>query len=395
VTPIGQSPLPTELTLALPTASSTEPAATPTIIGENVIALPDPELFQWKLLLSGLNTPVGAVNAGDGSGRLFIIEQEGVIRILQNGELLRNPFLDIQEKVECCSEKGLLGLAFHPHYPENGYFYINYTELRDGDLYSVIARYSTSSDPNQADPDSEVRLIELQQPYENHNGGSLVFGPDGYLYAGLGDGGNAGDPQGYGQSLQTLLGKILRIDVDGGDPYQIPGDNPFINGGGQPEIWLYGLRNPWRFSFDRLTGDMYIGDVGQGRWEEVHYIPAGNPGGGNLGWNYFEGMHPFEDTPPAGMTFIEPVAEYAHNPDYSITGGYVYRGPSLPELYGVYIYGDFRSGFVRGLLQLEDGNWQNEVLFTTGALISSFGEDEAGEIYLVDYQGDLFRLESK
>ncbi len=240
-------------------------------------------------MIGGLDKPEGLVNAGDGSGRLFIIEQGGLVRILKDGELLPTPFLDLTQKVICCGERGLLGLVFHPKYAENGYFYVDYTENVDNQLYTVVARYNVSaSDPNQADPGSEVRLLRIEQPYNNHNGGEVQFGPDGYLYIGMGDGGSVGDPYGNGQSLQTLLGKILRIDVDNTQPYAIPADNPFANGGGLWEIWAYGLRNPWRFSFDKLTGDLYIGDVGQDQWEEIDFLPGGSPGGENFGWNYYE-----------------------------------------------------------------------------------------------------------
>ena len=241
---------------------------------------------------------------------------------------------------------------------------------------------------------SEQRLLYVPQPYPNHNGGHLEFGPDGSLYIGLGDGGSAGDPQGNAQNLQTWLGKLLRIDVDNGDPYAIPVDNPYAGGGGLAEIWVSGLRNPWRFSFDRLSGDLYIGDVGQGEWEEIDHLPAGEPGGANFGWDYYAGNHPYEGTPPPGVEFVFPVAEYPHGPDISVTGGYVYRGAALPDWNGVSLYGHYGSGRVRGLVRLEDGSWENEILFELEALISSLGEDEAGELYLTDYSGRLLRFES-
>jgi glucose/arabinose dehydrogenase len=238
-----------------------------------------------------------------------------------------------------------------------------------------------------------MRLLSVDQPFANHNGGVVAFGPDGYLYLGLGDGGSGGDPQGNAQSLDTLLGKILRLDVDAGDPYVIPPDNPFADVGGRPEIWAYGLRNPWRFSFDRLNGDLYIGDVGQNAWEEIDFLPAGHPGGANFGWDYREGAHPFEGTPPAGLELIDPVVEYSlSGANCAVTGGYVYRGQNLPDFHGVYLYGDFCSGVVWGLLRLPDGSWQNAALFETGANITSFGQDEAGEIYLVDRQGSIYHL---
>jgi len=345
------------------------------------------------MVVSGLEKPEGLDNAGDGSGRMFIVEQGGLILILKDGELLATPFLDLTQKVSCCGERGLLGLAFHPKYAENGYLYLDYTETESNQLYTVIARYSVSAnDPNQADPSSELRLLRIEQPYQNHNGGEVQFGPDGCLYIGMGDGGSEGDPLGNGQSLQTLLGKILRIDVDHSQPYAIPIDNPFAAGGGLWEIWAYGFRNPWRFSFDKLTGDLYIGDVGQDAWEEIDFLPIGSPGGENFGWNYYEGTHPYRGSPPAGAEFVMPVTEYGHDVGDSVSGGYVYRGINLPAWQGVYLYGDYGSGRVWGLLHLSDGNWQNSLMFETGTNISSFGVDEDGEIYLVDYSGSILML---
>ncbi len=396
-------PSPTALPITRPTITATieitqsitttmvAPTATPAPV--TVTTLPDPSAYSWQEVVSGLDKPEGLVNAGDGSGRLFIIEQGGLVRILKDGALLSTPFLDLTQKVDCCGERGLLGLVFHPKFPENGYFYVNYTEKVSDKLYTVIARFSVSPlDPNQADPGSEMRMLHIEQPFQNHNGGELQFGPDGYLYIGMGDGGSFGDPLGNGQSLETLLGKILRIDVDIAEPYAIPPENPYVNGGGLWEVWLQGVRNPWRFSFDRLTGDLYIGDVGQDAWEEIDFLPAGSPGGGNLGWNYFEGTHPYRGSPPLDAEFIMPVAEYSHDVGNSVTGGYVYRGKDLPAWLGVYLYGDFSSGRVWGLLHLPDDAWQNTLMFETGTNISSFGVDENGEIYLVDYRGSILIL---
>lgn len=386
--PASEAPATTTESPVTPTLAPTE---TPTS-GE-VSALPDPSNYTWQLVVDGLDRPVGLFNADDGSGRLFVLEQPGTIRIIKDGEVLPTPFLNIVDEVGSGgSEQGLLGLAFHPNYTENGHFYVNYTDHNGN---TVIARFNVSDNPDQADPASEVQLLGVEQPFANHNGGMLAFGPDGYLYLGLGDGGSAGDPFGNAQSLDTLLGKILRIDVDAGDPYGIPPDNPYANGGGRPEIWAYGLRNPWRFSFDRLTNDLYIGDVGQNQWEEIDFLPAGSPGGANFGWNYREGLHPYEGSPPAGLNLIDPVAEYDHSQGCSVTGGYVYRGPDLPDWSGVYLYGDYCSGLVWGLLHLPDGSWQNARLFESGARITSFGQDQAGEIYLVDHQGRIYRLAGK
>lgn len=365
----------------LPTDTAT-PSPVPT---EAVTDFPNPESYQWEVVASGFVRPLDIQNAGDGSGRLFIVEQAGVIRILQNDALVETPFLDISERVDDGgNEQGLLGLAFHPDFAQNGFFYVNYTEAGGN---TVIARFTASG--NVADPNSEVRLLGVSQPFPNHNGGGLAFGPDGYLYIALGDGGSGGDPQGNGQNRNTLLGKILRIDVNSGNPYAIPADNPFGS-----EVFHYGLRNPFRFSFDALTGDLWIGDVGQGAWEEIDFLPAGTPGGINFGWNRFEGMHDYTagDIP---ADYRLPLFEYGHDQGCSVTGGYVYRG-AMPEWQGVYFYGDFCSGKVWGALRRMISADAEEsistVLFETGAQITSFGVDEAGEIYLADRNGNTLRL---
>ena len=255
---------------------------------------------------------------------------------------------------------------------------------------------SRRDNPDLADTSSELDILRVDQPYNNHKGGQLAFGPDGYLYIGLGDGGSEGDPQLNGQNLRTLLGKLLRIDVNHGANYAIPADNPFVKGGGLPEIWAYGLRNPWRFSFDRLTGDLYIADVGQDAWEEIDFVPAGNLGGLNFGWSFYEGMHPYKGQPPANASITMPVTEYSHADGCAVTGGYVYRGAALPEWQGVYFYGDYCSGNIWGLRLANGSAAQAKILFTTRAQITTFGVDEAGEIYLADYgSGELLRLEKK
>jgi len=260
-----------------------------------------------------------------------------------------------------------------------------------------ISRFQVSSDdPDRGDPTSEELLLKVDQPYRNHNGGGLAFGPDGFLYIGLGDGGSADDPLGNGQSLETHLGKMLRIDVDNGDPYVIPAGNPFIDGGGKPEIWAYGLRNPWRFSYERLTGDLWIADVGQNQWEEVNFLPAGMTGGINFGWNFREGAHSFEGEPPEGLTLLDPVFEYQHGYGCSVTGGYVYRGKSLPEFTGVYLVADFCNGRIWGVIPQSGGGWEWQSLFETGWNISSFGQDDDGELYLADMtNGVIYRLDRK
>ncbi|MBV6391534.1 MAG: hypothetical protein KPEEDBHJ_00742 [Anaerolineales bacterium] len=357
----------------------------PTAIPPGASQFPDPNGFAWMPIASGLERPVDVQSAHDGSGRLFIIEKYGTIRIVENGTLLDAPFLNISARVDDSgNEMGLLGLAFHPDYESNGYFYVNYTGDRG---HTRISRFQAEG--NSADPDSEQVLMVVEQPYENHNGGAVVFGPDGYLYLGLGDGGSGGDPHGNGQNTEVLLGKILRIDINNGDPYSIPADNPFGN-----EIWAYGLRNPWRFSFDRASGDLWIGDVGQGEWEEIDYLPAGSPGGANFGWSVMEAAHAFNGEQQTGM--ILPVAEYSHSNPYSgcsVTGGHVYRG-SMPEWNGIYLYGDYCEGTVWGLIQL-NGQWQSQSLFESGVTITSFGEDENGELYLASDNGKVYILARK
>lgn len=359
----------------------------------SVTDLPDAGGFEWRPVVEGLDRPIGVANAGDGSGRLFVLEQAGEVRVIKGGVLLAEPFLDIRDRVGSNgSERGLLGIAFHPDYRSNGYFYVNYTDLSGN---TVIACFQADPAADKADPGSEKELLHVKQPFANHNGGEMVFSPDGYLYLGLGDGGSQGDPFGNGQSVQTLLGKILRIDVDHGDPYAIPADNPFANGGGRPEIWAYGLRNPWRFSFDQATADLYIADVGQNQWEEIDFLPAGSPGGANFGWSYREGKHPYKGTPPADLKLTDPVFEYSHAEGCAVIGGEVYRGRELAAWEGVYVFGDFCSGRIWGLLHKPDGSWQSARLFDSGISITSFGLSEDGELYLTDYAGRVDKLVAK
>jgi len=384
--------VPTAEPTAAPSTASTE-APVPTQLSTlaDAKALPDPNGFGWKQVAGGLDSPIGLATARDGSGRLFVLEKPGRIRIIQGGQLLPDPFLDNTDRVGSGgSEQGLLGLAFDPQYTHNGYFYVNYTD-QNGD--TSISRFQVTGDPNRADPGSEKVLLRQAQPFPNHNGGEVTFGPDGMLYLGLGDGGSAGDPHGNGQNTNTWLGKILRIDVSKGDPYAIPPGNPFVSGGGKAEVWAYGLRNPWRFSFDRKTGDLYIADVGQDLWEEVDFLPAGSGAGTNFGWAFREGKHRFKGAPPASANLVDPVAEYSHaDGGCSVTGGFVYRGAALPEWQGVYLYGDYCSGKIWGLLRKGD-QWSNQMLYDSDFSITSFGEDEAGEVYLVDYSGGIYRLE--
>ena len=401
--PASPSPVAPDQTVITPlpaTASpdAVVPSATPQNPPQTVDRLPNPSGYTWQPVIQGLDSPVALIDPGDDSGRLFIVQQSGVIRIWQDDQVLPEPFLDISSQVTFGGERGLLGLDFHPDFPLNNAFFINYTDEAGN---TVIARYEVSLDnPDLANPDSAQVLFHIDQPYQNHNGGEVLFGPDGYLYLGLGDGGSAGDPHNNAQSLNTLLGKILRVDVDSGDPYAIPPDNPFASGQGMPEIWAYGLRNPWRFSFDSATGDLYIGDVGQNQWEEIDYVPAGSPAGMNFGWNYFEGTHPYSrNRPPADLAFVMPIAEYSHQEGCSVTGGVVYRGQDLPEWQGVYLYADYCSGSVWGLLRQEssDGQiqWLNDKLFENTGRITSFGTDARGEVYMLAYDGTIYRLAAK
>jgi glucose/arabinose dehydrogenase len=335
----------------------------------------------------GLTQPVQVADAGDGSGTLYVVEQGGRIQTIRNGTLGAAPFLDISARVLAGGERGLLGLAFPPGFAAKGYFYVNYT--RGGDGATVVARYRVTQDPDVADPSSEEILLVITQPFSNHNGGQIAFGPDGFLYIGMGDGGSGGDPQGNAQNPAALLGKMLRIDVEGGAiPYGVPPGNPFVGRTGfRGEIWALGLRNPWRFSFDRGTGDLYLGDVGQGSFEEVDFQPASSTGGENYGWNILEGNSCLGGAACNASDFVPPVAVYDHSlGNCSITGGTVYRGDAYPRMQGIYFYGDFCSGQVFGLSR-NGSAWENSLLLDAPFQISSFGEDEAGNLYATNYSG--------
>lgn len=351
----------------------------------------EPEGVDLEEIITGLDQPVYLTHAGDGSGRLFIVEQDGRVLVMEDPGAEPQPYLDLRAKVRARGEQGLLSIAFHPSFAGNGYIFASYTNT-NGD--TVIERYTANPAGNgRPDPDSAVVIITVEQPFANHNGGLIKFGPDGYLYMGLGDGGSGGDPQGHGQNPDTLLGALLRLDVDavqsGGS--LAPPDNPFVNGPGRDELWAIGLRNPWRFSFDRVTGDLYIGDVGQSAREEINFQPAGSPGGQNYGWNIYEGTKRFSNG-DAVSDVVWPVAEYETGRDgCAVTGGYVYRGDLLPQLQGVYLYGDYCSGTIWGLIY--DGEqWRNGLIMETDLRISSFGEDEAGELYVIDHNGAVYRL---
>ena len=367
-------------------------------IGSNPPPVGAPVLV-LSALVSGLTEPVGMEVPNDGTGRLFVLEQAGRIRIIQNGSLVVEPFLDLTSKVESGGEKGLLGLAFHPSFSSNGRFFVYYTQRVAAQLQSVFSEYAVSgSNPNQADAATERILLVVDQPFDNHNGGQLAFGPDGFLYIGLGDGGGAGDPFLNGQNLQALLGKVLRIDVDSafapGKQYAIPGDNPFSLPEGLPEIWAYGLRNPWRFSFDRMTGSLFVGDVGQDSFEEVDIVTKG----GNFGWNTMEGSHCYPPGSSCDSTGLVPsVMEYAHDASggESIIGGFVYRGAEIPALAGNYLFGDLTSGNIWAGSQDSSGNWSQTLVLKHNLTVSSFGQDTAGELYVLDYgNGAVLRLRS-
>lgn len=338
----------------------------------------------------GLSQPTHITHAGDGSGRLFVVEQRGRVRVIKDGALQAAPFLDITGRVSCCGEQGLLSVAFPPGYTSKGYFYVDYTDLA-GD--TIVARYRIIN-PDMADPATEEVLLKIDQPFSNHNGGQLLFGPDGYLYIGMGDGGSGGDPYNNAQNPSSLLGKILRIDVESGvKPYAIPPGNPFVGAPGyRAEIWALGLRNPWRFSFDRGTDDLFIADVGQNLYEEIDYQPASSGGGENYGWRIMEGLHCYNQNQCDKAGLVLPVAEYDHSLGCSVTGGMVYRGRDFPGIQETYLYGDFCSGKIWGLKR-EGGSWRNELLIGTAYEISTFGEDEDGELYLSDYSiGDIYRV---
>ena len=357
---------------------------------------PNATSIKLTQIASGFKRPLYVTHAADGSNRIFLVEQIGHIWILKDGARTSRPFFDISTLIspraltDSFSEQGLLGLAFHPEFQFNGAFFVNYTDLRGS---TVVARYQVDAeDPDIANVSGGEIIFQLSQPYANHNGGHIEFGPDGYLYIALGDGGSANDPLGAGQNRQLLLGSILRIDVDSDESYAIPPDNPFVgDASARDEIWAYGLRNVWRFAFDRAAGDLYMADVGQNQWEEINFQPATSAGGENYGWNVWEGKHIF-----AGGTardHVPPIYEYSHAFGCSVTGGNVYRGEAIAELEAVYLFGDWCSGRIWGAWRDQDLNWHADELMKTGLPISSFGEDESGEVYVIDYDGTLYRLD--
>lgn len=370
------------LTLAAAGIPACDGAASPTDDG------PAADSVTVEPVATGLAGPVH-LTAPPGDDRLFVVEQPGRIRVIAGGELLEAPFLDITDRVGAGGERGLLSVAFHPEYASNGRFVVDYTDTA-GD--TRIVEYTVSADPDVADTATARVILTVEQPYPNHNGGLVVFGPDGNLWIGMGDGGSAGDPLGHGQDSTTLLGALLRIDVDGGEPYAIPSDNPFASGGGAPEVWAYGLRNPWRYSFDGATGRLFIADVGQNAWEEVHVASADAPGL-NYGWNILEGSHCYgaSECDTSGLEL--PVHEYPHAEGCSITGGHVYRGSAMAGLDGHYFYGDFCDGWVRSF-RYDGADAVEHLSYDFGAIgrILSFGRDAAGELYVLTDQGTVYRL---
>ncbi len=352
---------------------------------------PGDAAIRLQEVAGGLASPL-YLTAPRSDARLFVVEQGGRIRVVENGTLLPTPFLDISDRVSSGGERGLLGLAFHPSYAANGYFYVDYTD-RGGD--TRIERFRVGADRNRADPASAKLILRVAQPFANHNGGQVAFGPDGKLYVGMGDGGSGGDPQGHGQDRATLLGDILRIDVDAGDPYAIPGDNPYAGqSASRNEIWASGVRNPWRFSFDREAGLLYVADVGQSALEEINVVPAGSAGL-NYGWNVMEGSRCYGPAQGCSRTgLVVPVLEYDHSEGCSVTGGYVYRGSRIPALRGHYFYADYCRGWIRSFRH-QGGQALDRREWAVGDVDSvlSFGEDAAGELYVLSTNGRVYRID--
>ncbi len=386
VTAPAETPAPTA---ARPSSPPTAPTAVEPPAGSEAHRNVQPAL---QMIAAGLDKPTHLTHSGDGSGTLYITEQPGRVRVWRDGQLLPTPFLDLTDRVgDRGTEQGLLSIAFSPDFAQSRRLFVNYT---DNNGNTVISGFIANADGLTADPSSEWVVMRIEQPYPNHNGGQIAFGPDGMLYIGMGDGGAAGDPQNFAQNTRSLLGKMLRIDVSqssAAQPYRVPADNPRFGDGARPEIWASGLRNPWRFSFDRATGDLFIADVGQNAFEEINFQPAGQ-GGQNYGWRFREGFAPYAGD-PGTLALTDPIHQYAHREGgCAVTGGYVYRGSALPSLVGAYLYGDFCSGLIWALRPNGSGGWQNDLLLRTPYNISSFGEDEAGELYVLDHNGAAYKL---
>jgi glucose/arabinose dehydrogenase len=350
-----------------------------------------------QTVTSGLGSPLDLEQPNDGSGRLFAVNQSGTVQIIQNGTLLPSPFLDISNLVLNSVESGLLGLTFHPGFPQNPRFYVNYVRSNAGQIQSVIAEFQVSAaNANQADPATQRILLVVNQVgnFLNHKAGQLAFGPDGFLYFGLGDGGSEGDPFANGQNTQTLLGKMMRINVDAtspGLPYAIPPDNPFVAGGGLPEIYAVGFRNPWRFSFDRSTGKLFVADVGQDSFEEIDVVQKG----GNYGWNTMEATHCFHPSTGCNMTgLLLPIVEIPHPEGEAVIGGFVYHGTAIPSMQGLYVFGDL-NGKIWSLQQQASGTFARTLLLSTQLSITSFGQDQSGELYVVSLDGRVQKIISR
>jgi glucose/arabinose dehydrogenase len=377
------------LLTSLPAACGTDAATGPP---EGTVAVGLQEVA------SGLSFPLYLTAPAGDTGRLFIVEKGGAIRIVKDGTLLPTPFLDLTGRVTTGGEQGLLGLAFDPGYAGNGRFVVHYTDVSGNTVVSLF--HVAADDPDRADPASETVVLTAEQPFTNHNGGQILFGPDGMLYIGLGDGGGEGDPGGRGQSLTDLLGAILRIDVASGTSYTVPPDNPFVGrADARPEIWSFGLRNPWRFTFDPATGDLYLADVGQDAWEEVDVVTAaaGAGRGANFGWSRTEGRHCYADPGCDVSRDTQPVLEYSHTDGCSISGGFVYRGAAIPALQGHYFYADYCQGWVRSF-RLQNGEAVEPQQWPTlapGGAVPSFGQDAAGELYVLSAEGRVFRIVPK
>jgi glucose/arabinose dehydrogenase len=371
------------------------PTPSPTPAACSAAPVPGTPALTAERVASGLRNPLDLQSAPGDRERLYVVEQGGRIQIVRNRQVSATPFLDIAGRISSGGERGLLGLAFHPQFGTSRRFFVNYTDPQ-GD--TRIAEFRAPS-ADQADPESERQLLFVGQPFANHNGGGLAFGNDGMLYIGLGDGGSGGDPLGNGQNLGTALGKMLRIDVDHGSPFAVPSDNPFAGrAGALPTIWAYGLRNPFRFSFDRSTGDLYIGDVGQNRLEEIDVGLASRRGGENYGWNITEGnscFQPASGCDTSGIT--RPVLDYLHSEGCSVTGGVVYHGCRMPGHAGTYFYSDYCASFIRsfrlqGGLPADQRDWTAQINHGQFTSIVSFGTDQEGEAYVVDLAGSIYKI---
>lgn len=357
------------------------------VVAQGVDGLP----IAFEQIYDGLDRPVGYIESNDGSGRFFIVEQGGRILVSVGGDVLSTPFLDISDQVSSGNEQGLLGMALDPGFGENRRVFVSYTDTEGN---SQIVRYTVGEEsPNRLDPDSAVTIMTLEQPNSNHNGGHIEFGPDGFLYLGFGDGGGQGDPDGIAQDPGTLLAKILRIDVTGDqEPYGIPADNPFVDDPSfAPETFAWGFRNPWRFSFDRETGDLWIGDVGQNDIEEIDLIPAGSSGQ-NFGWSVLEGNDCYQDPDCDPSEYTAPVDQYTHDYGCSVTGGYVYRGGFISDLAGTYLFADYCTGYLWGLIPNGDGSYTATDYIETEMNPSSFAQDMSGELYIIDLNGGIYRI---